>query len=82
MPEDQLFRIGAEVRSTDGEICGEIRYLVINPATHKLRELAVEEKGRQGLGRLVPFGDVHLDLGKRVIEFLGTTADFSLAEES
>ncbi len=77
MPEDQQFRIGAEVRSTDGEICGEIRYLVINPATHKLRELAIEGKDRQGLGRLVPFGDIHVDHDKRVIEFLGTMADFS-----
>lgn len=76
MPEDQLFRIGAEVRCTDGEVCGEIRYLVVNPATHKLRDLAVEEKGRQGLGRLVPFGDVRIDPGKRSIEFLGTMADF------
>jgi sporulation protein YlmC with PRC-barrel domain len=76
MPEDQQFRIGAEVRDTDGQVCGEIRYLVINPATHKLRELAVEEKGRQGLGRLVPFGDIHVDPDKHVIEFLGTAAGF------
>jgi sporulation protein YlmC with PRC-barrel domain len=76
MPEDQQFRIGAEVRYADGQICGEIRYLVINPATHKLRELAVEEKGRIGLGRLVPFGDIRVDPDKHVIEFAGTAADF------
>jgi sporulation protein YlmC with PRC-barrel domain len=78
MPEDLQFRIGAEVRSIDGETCGEIRYLVINPDTHKLTELAIEEKGRQGLGRLVRFGDVHVDPDMRAIEFLGTMADFSL----
>ena len=77
MPEEQQFRIGAEVRYSDGEPCGEIRYLVVNPATHKLRELAVEEKGRQGLGRLVPFGDVRVDPDQRLIEFCGTTEDFS-----
>lgn len=76
MPEDQQFRIGAEVSCTDGEVCGEIRYLVVNPDTLKLRDLAVEERGRQGLGRLVPFGDVRVDPDKRVIEFLGTMADF------
>ena len=76
MPEDQLFRIGAEVSCTDGEICGEIRYLVVNPDTRRLRDLAVEEKGRQGLGRLVPFGDVRVPPDRPAIEFLGTMADF------
>lgn len=77
MPEDQQFRIGTEVRCSDGEPCGEIRYLVVNPATLELSELAVEEKGRQGLGRLVPLGEIRVGPDKRVIEFRGTMEDFS-----
>jgi hypothetical protein len=77
MPEDQQFMIGAEVRYADGQVCGEIRYLVINPATLELTDLAVEEKGRQGLGRLVPLGEVRADPQKGVIEFGGTAADFT-----
>jgi hypothetical protein len=76
MPEDQQFRIGAEVRYADGQVCGEIRYLVVNPATLELVELAVEEKGRLGLGRLVRIGDIRVDPDTRVIEFVGTAADF------
>jgi sporulation protein YlmC with PRC-barrel domain len=76
MPEDQQFMMGAEVRCTDGDVCGEIRYLTVNPAAHTLTNLAVEEKGRQGLGRLVPVGDVRVDPETLMIEFLGTMADF------
>ena len=56
MPEAEEFRIGAVVRSANGEACGEVRYLDIDPDTRRLTHLAVEEKGRQGLGRLVPVG--------------------------
>ena len=80
MPEDQQFRIGAEVRCTDGEVCGEIRYLAVNSAAHTLTNLAVEEKGRQGLGRLVPLGGVHVYPKTRMIEFLGTMGDFRKLE--
>jgi hypothetical protein len=80
MPADQQFRIGTEVRCSDGEVCGEIRYLAVNPAVPALTELAVEEKGRQGLGRLVPVGRVQPDPGHGLIEFLGSMADFRQLE--
>src|SRR5215831_15933408 len=76
MPEGAQFRIGAEVRCTGGEVCGEIRYLDVSRDSHALTHLAVEERGRIGLGRLVPVDDdhVHVDPKTHRIEFLGTMA--------
>ena len=45
--------IGAEAECSDGA-CGEIRGIVLVPATRAVSHLVVEPKGRQGLGRLVP----------------------------
>src|SRR5215813_4095388 len=84
MPDSEQFRIGAEVRGRGGEVCGEIRYLDINPGSHTLTHLAVEEKGRVGLGRLVPVdGDhVHVDPKTHQIEFRGTMSDFKKLDPS
>jgi hypothetical protein len=78
MPEGVQFRIGAEVRCTGGEVCGEIRYLDVSRDSHTLTHLAVEETGRVGLGRLIPVDDdhVHVDPKTHQIEFLGTLALF------
>lgn len=78
MPEGAQFRIGAEVRCAGGEVCGEIRYLDVSRDSHTLTHLAVEERGRLGLGRLVPVDDdhVHVDPATHEIEFLGTMAHF------
>ena len=78
MPEGVQFRIGAEVRCADGEVCGEIRYLDVSRDSHTLTHLAVEERGRLGLGRLVPVDDDHVrvDPTTRQIEFLGAMARF------
>src|SRR5580658_3657173 len=76
MSEDQQLRIGAEVTATDGQVCGEIRYLAVSRDGHAVTELAVEEKERQGIGRLVPIGKVRVDPGTQAVAFLGTMADF------
>lgn len=84
MPEGAQFRIGAEVRCIGGEVCGEIRYLDVSRGSHTLTHLAVEERGRVGLGRLVPVDDdhVHVDPKTHQIEFLGTMARFKTLEPS
>jgi len=53
MPETWLFRLGANVRCTDGD-CGKIRNLVISPGDDAVTHLVVEPAHRQGLGKLVP----------------------------
>ena len=83
MPEGEQFRIGAEVRCTGGEVCGEVRYLDINWDSRTLTHLAVEERGRQGLGRLVPVDDdLHVDATTHRIEFPGTMARFNTLDPS
>jgi len=77
MPEAAEFRIGAVVRCASGQACGKVRYLDIDPHTRTLTHLAVEEKGRQGLGRLVPIGQARSDGHTHEIEFLGPTAEFT-----
>jgi len=77
MPEAAEFRIGAVVRCASGEPCGEVRYLDIDPHTRTLTHLAVEDKGRQGLGRLVPVGRARGDGHTHEIEFLGSIAEFN-----
>ena len=79
MPEGVQFRIGAEVRCADGEVCGEIRYLDVSRDSHTLTHLAVEERGRLGLGRLVPVDDDHVrvDPTTHQVEFLGAMARFT-----
>jgi hypothetical protein len=52
-----LLRIGAEVNCTDG-VRGEVRGLVLDPADDSVTHLVAEERHRQGLGQLVPFGQV------------------------
>lgn len=82
MPEAEEFRIGAVVRCASGEACGKVRYLDVDPHTRKLTHLAVEEKGRLGLGRLVPIGQAHSDRQTHEIQFLGTMAKFRTLEAS
>lgn len=55
MPETQLFRLGADVRCTDGD-CGKIKSLVVNRGDDTVSHLVVEPAHRQGLGKLVPLG--------------------------
>jgi hypothetical protein len=82
MSEDQQLRIGAEVTTADGQVCGEIRYLAVSRDGHAVTDLSVEEKGRQGLGRLVPIGKVRVDPATHAVGFLGTMADFGKLDGS
>jgi hypothetical protein len=54
MPEDLLFRIGADVHCTDG-LSGTLKSLIINPGDDAVTHLVVEPPHRQGAGKLVPF---------------------------
>ena len=69
-----LLRIGAAVNCTDG-VRGEIRGLVLDPADDSVTHLVAEERHRQGLGQLVPFGQLTgataeaVQLGCTVAEF-------------
>src|SRR5262249_55116519 len=56
MAGELQFMIGARARCTDGH-CGEVRRLVIDPATGTVTHLVIEPGHRQEAGRLVP---VHL----------------------
>lgn len=51
--EGTEFTIGSEVSCSDGA-CGELRRVVVDPVARALTHLVVEEKHRQGTGRLVP----------------------------
>lgn len=53
MSETMQFTIGSDVCCTDGT-CGELRRVVVDPISRTLTHLVVEEKHRQGTGRLVP----------------------------
>jgi hypothetical protein len=54
MPEDLLFRLGADVHCTDA-VCGTLKSLVINPAADAVTHLVVEPPRQHGAGKLVPF---------------------------
>lgn len=54
MPEELLFRLGADVRCTD-EFCGTLKSLVVNPGDDAVTHLVVEPSRREGAGKLVPF---------------------------
>jgi sporulation protein YlmC with PRC-barrel domain len=54
MPEDLLFRLGADVRCTDG-VCGTLKSLVIKPGEDAVTHLVVEPPRQHGAGKLVPF---------------------------
>jgi sporulation protein YlmC with PRC-barrel domain len=53
MAKARSYAIGADVSCTDG-VCGEVSRVVVDPVARAVTHLAVEPKGRQGLGRLVP----------------------------
>jgi hypothetical protein len=56
MAGEPQFTIGARASCTDGH-CGEVRRLIINPATETVTHLVIQPGHRQQAGRLVP---VHL----------------------
>jgi sporulation protein YlmC with PRC-barrel domain len=56
MAGESQFTIGARASCTDGH-CGEVRRLIIDPATETVTHLVIQPGHRQEAGRLVP---VHL----------------------
>ena len=56
MAGEPQFMIGARASCTDGH-CGEVRRLIIDPATQTVTHLVIQPGHRQEAGRLVP---VHL----------------------
>jgi hypothetical protein len=56
MAGEPQFTIGARASCTDGH-CGEVRRLIIDPATETVTHLVIQPGHRQEAGRLVP---VHL----------------------
>ena len=59
MPQAQLFRLGADVRCTDGD-CGQLRTLVIRPGDDTVTHLVVDPAHRGGPGRIVPLSLVDI----------------------
>jgi sporulation protein YlmC with PRC-barrel domain len=67
------FRIGARASCSDGS-CGEVRRLIIDPATDTVTHLVIQRGHRQETGRLVP---VHLiDTSAGEIRLRCTLAQF------
>jgi sporulation protein YlmC with PRC-barrel domain len=53
MAAETEFDIGATVSCSDG-VCGEVRRMIVDPATDTVTHLVVEPKHHRGAGRLVP----------------------------
>jgi sporulation protein YlmC with PRC-barrel domain len=53
MSDTTEFTIGSEVSCSDG-ICGDLKFLVVDPIARALTHLVVEAKHRPGMGHLVP----------------------------
>jgi sporulation protein YlmC with PRC-barrel domain len=67
------FTIGARASCTDGH-CGEVRRLIIDPATEMVTHLVIQPGHRQEAGRLVPVHLVETTDGE--IRLRCTRADF------
>jgi hypothetical protein len=73
MAGEPQFTIGARASCTDGH-CGELRRLIIDPATETITHLVIQPGHRQEAGRLVP---VHLvETADREIRLRCTRAEF------
>jgi len=81
MAGETEFAIGATVRCSDG-VCGEVRRMIVDPATDTVTHLVVEPKHRRVAGRLVP---LHLaaatDGGVRLHCSMAEFDSFDHAEE-
>jgi hypothetical protein len=73
MAGEPQFTIGARARCTDGH-CGEVRRLIIDPATETVTHLVIQPGHRQEAGRLVPVHLVESTDGQ--IRLRCTRADF------
>jgi sporulation protein YlmC with PRC-barrel domain len=73
MAGERQFTIGARASCTDGH-CGEVRRLIIDPATETVTHLVIQPGHRQEAGRLVPVHLVETTDGE--IRLRCTRADF------
>ncbi|HKS52151.1 MAG TPA: hypothetical protein VJS67_09815, partial [Pseudonocardiaceae bacterium] len=73
MAGEPQFTIGARASCTDGH-CGEVRRLIIDPATETVTHLVIQPGHRQEDGRLVPVHLVEATDGE--IRLRCTRADF------
>ena len=73
MAGEPQFTIGARASCTDGH-CGEVRRLIIDPATETVTHLVIQPGHRQEAGRLVPVHLVETTDGE--IRLRCTRADF------
>src|SRR5690348_4047084 len=73
MGGEPQFTIGARASCTDGH-CGELRRLIIDPATETVTHLVIQRGHRQEAGRLVPVHLVETTDGE--IRLRCTRADF------
>ena len=62
MAGETEFAIGATVSCSEG-VCGEVRRLIVDPATDAVTHLVVEPKHRRTAGRLVPIHIVDTTAG-------------------
>ena len=82
MAKETQFAIGAQASCSDGS-CGEVRRLVIDPATDTITHLVIQPGHRRQAGRLVPLDLVETTVGG--IRLHCTRAEFDKldrAEES
>jgi sporulation protein YlmC with PRC-barrel domain len=52
--DESMLTIGAAATCSDGQQCGEVIRVVVNPLARAVTHLVIEPEHRQGLGRLVP----------------------------
>jgi len=79
MAGESQFTIGARASCTDGH-CGEVRRLIIDPATETVTHLVIQPGHRQEAGRLVP---VHLvETADGEIRLRCTRAEFDKLDQS
>lgn len=83
MTDETRFRMGAEVRCSDGP-CGALTRVVVDPVAEAITHLVVEPKHQQGRGRLVPIDlvDQVEDHEIRLRCTLGAFGDLESAEET
>lgn len=82
MAKETQFAIGAQASCSDGS-CGEVRRLIIDPATERITHLVIQPGHRREAGRLVPLDLVETTAGG--IKLHCTRAEFDKldrAEES
>lgn len=76
MPQPLLFRLGAEVRCTDGE-CGKVRTLVISPGDDAVTHLVVEQAHDKGPAKVVPLALVDTGSAEGETRLRCTRAEFA-----